>query len=79
MTQLTDRSRRALAALSIAGPAGLDPLAIGRAVLRGEHRVERLDAVAKNRIGREIAESLAEQHLAARAYKRYVLPHWLGR
>ena len=37
MTTLTERETKALEAISRAGPAGLGPLAIGRAAIRGEH------------------------------------------
>jgi hypothetical protein len=77
MTALTDRERKALAAISMAGPAGVGTLDIGRAAVRGEHRDAKLDADAKRTIGREVAEALMRDGFARTCADRYVLPHFL--
>jgi hypothetical protein len=74
MTTLTEREIKALDAISRAGPAGLGPLAIGRAVVRGERSDFELDIDAKRAIGREVAEALARNGHARGRGGRYVLP-----
>ena len=74
MTTLTERETKALEAISRAGPAGLGPLAIGRAAVRGEHYDIMLDIDAKRAIGREVAEALARNGHAKALAGRYVLP-----
>ena len=73
MSALTERETRALDAISRAGPAGLSPLAIGRAATHGEHYAITLDADAKRAIGREVAEALARNGRATVRAGRYVL------
>jgi hypothetical protein len=73
MTTLTERETKALEAISRAGPAGLGPLAIGRAAIRGEHADIILDIDAKRAIGREVAEALARNGHAKSQAGRYVL------
>jgi hypothetical protein len=74
MTALTERETKALEALSRAGPAGLGPLAIGRAAIRAEHSDVTLDIDAKRAIGREVAEALTRNGRARVQAGRYVLP-----
>ena len=69
---LTEREHKALDAISIAGPAGLGVLAIGRAAVRGE----RLTASDKHRIGRTVANALVEDGLIRARADRYVIPPW---
>ena len=74
MHRLTEREIKALDAISRAGPAGLGPLAIGRAAIRGEHDAVTLDIDTKRAIGREVAEALARNGRARAQAGRYVLP-----
>ena len=74
MITLTERETKALDAISRADPAGLGPLAIGRAVVRGEHSDFKLDIDAMRAIGREVAEALVRNGHARGRAGRYVLP-----
>ena len=79
MTTLTERETKALEAISRAGPAGLGPLAIGRAAIRGEDASIILDIDAKRAIGREVAEALARNGHARAQAGRYVCLATRGR
>ena len=72
MTTLTERETKALEAISRAGPAGLGPLAIGRAAIRGERASIILDIDAMRAVGREVAEALVRNGHARAQAGRYV-------
>jgi hypothetical protein len=73
MTTLTKRETKTLEAISRAGPAGLGPLAIGRAAIRGEHADIILDIDAKRAIDREVAEALARNGRARAQGGQFIL------